>query len=495
MYVGTKQIFEKYDQALLEQGNRIEELVDLASDALYRHLDQYQSYAFLIGPGNNGADGLSLGLKLALNKKEVQFYCFSSHLSPANSHYLEQVLQLSIPVAKLDQGDLESFQEELNLYDVVVDCLFGFGLNKPLEGIYQDVAQMVNNGCNSFVVAIDIPSGMYCDSFNDGDTIIKADMTVTLTALKQSFLNPASQDYTGKIALEYLDAPSFHEQLGFARILERNDMVRVMKKRNYDDYKHRNGMVIHFTGSSRYRGAGVLAAKAAVYSGSGIVALSSVAQVEQAVCNHVPEVVFDFLDGTSMEQGLAKYDAILVGSGLGISLESIKTVFGVLEYARVPVVVDGDALTILAKRQEILKDIPAKLVLTPHIGEFKRFCQIEDGDDVMAKAVSFARENRVILVLKGPNTIITDGKGTYRNSTGSMAMATAGSGDVLAGMISSFLAQGYDPLKAACLGVYCHGQAGEEVGATSYMAVASQVIEKIPEVLKDFEGCNLKYSR
>ncbi len=487
MYVGTKKNFMEYDQALLDQGNTIEELVDLASDALYKHLHGHQSYAFLIGPGNNGADGLSLGLKLARDKKEVQFYCFADQLSQANRYYLDQASQFGVPIASVSQDTMASFQEEIGLYDAIVDCMFGFGLNKPVTGVYEQVVEYLNEKCSNPIVAIDIPSGMYCDTFMRDNPIVKADMTVTLTALKQSFLNPKSEVFTGKIVMEYLDVPGMHERLGFAKILDASQVVKALKKRGYDDYKHRNGLVVHFTGSSKYRGAGVLAAKAALLSGSGIVAVSTIPEVEQAICAHAPEVIFDFQNETGMERGLAKYDAILVGSGLGISLESIKTTFSVLEYARVPVVVDGDGLTILAKRQEVLKHIRVPVILTPHMGEFRRFCDIDEYGDVMATAVEFAKRNRVILVLKGPNTIVTDGNRVYRNSTGNPAMATAGSGDVLAGILSSFLGQGYEPLVAAWMATFIHGLAGDKVAASNYMATAGMVIDMIPNVLKQLE--------
>lgn len=495
MYVGTKELFQNYDLALLEANHKIEELVDLASDALYRHLDQYQSYAFLIGPGNNGADGLSLGLKLALNKKEVQFYCLGEHRSKANQYYLDQVMQFDIPVTMMSQESLELFKEEMNLYDVVVDCLFGFGLNNPLAGIYVNLLDLINESYNNEVVAVDIPSGMYCNHLNGADAIVKADLTITLTALKESFLNPASHDYTGKIIIEYLDAPRLHERLGFGKIIDKSRVVEDFKTRNYDDYKHKNGLVLHFTGSTKYRGASVLACKAAVYGGSGIVALSSAPVVEQAVTQHCPEVVFDHQDGANLERNLAKYDAVLLGSGLGISLESIKTTFSVLQSSKVPIVIDGDGLTIVAKRQEVLSQLQAPVILTPHLGEFKRFGALEKETDLMMAAIQFARFNKLILVLKGPNTIITDGYRVYRNSTGTMALATAGSGDVLAGLISSFLGQGYPPLKAAYLAVYFHGLAGERVAKKNYMAVASQVILALPEVMQEYEQAKMDWSK
>ena len=148
-------------------------------------------------------------------------------------------------------------------------------------------------------------------------------------------------------------------------------------------------------------------------------------------------------------------------------------------------VIDGDALTILAQNPELFKNHSAPWILTPHQGEFKRFVSFHDNASMIDQAIRFARENRVILVLKGPNTFITDGYEAYRNSTGNKAMSTAGMGDVLAGMISSLLGQGYSAKNAAILGVYLHGLCGDELSQTQYTAVSHQIIDLIPQKMLD----------
>lgn len=320
--------------------------------------------------------------------------------------------------------------------------------------------------------------------------MVKAGQTISLTALKQSFLDREACHFTGNVIVENLDTKLFHNQLNFPKLIGSQEVVEMLKVRHNDDYKHKNGKVIHLTGCAKYRGAAVLAAKGSVYSGSGIVAVSSCEEVEAAIAANISEVIFDGITNQVDEKLLEKYQAILVGSGMGISLDSINILFDTLKCAQAPVVVDGDGLTILAQRKEEMFNFREPLVLTPHLGEFKRFCKVEEDREISDVAHDFAAKYGVVLVLKGPNTIVTNGKAIYRNITGSREMATAGSGDVLAGVITSFLGQGYDPMTAAIIGVYFHGLAGQRVGHKSYVALPSKVVEELPLVLKEFE--NLK---
>ncbi len=492
MYAATKGLMQKYDQTLIKSGYNIEQLVDLASDAILPHVEEYQSYAILVGPGNNGADALSLGIKLANKNKEVNFYLMteSEHRLATNRHFLKQVRQIGLSSQVVNRGNINDVKESLGLYDVIIDGIFGFGLSRKLEGTIEKLVGYINGKIENPVIAIDIPSGLFCNFYNHGDPILKAQKTVSLTALKQSFLDREVCKYTGKIVVANLATEQLHDQLRFPELIGSQEVVDSLKIRHNDDYKHKNGRVIHLTGCAKYRGAAVLAAKGSVYSGSGIVAVSSCEEVENALAANCSEVIFHRMTNHVDAKMLENYQAILVGSGLGISFDSINVLFDTLASAQVPVVVDGDGLTILAQRKEEMLKFREPLILTPHLGEFKRFCKVEDDCEISDVAIEFAEKFGVVLVLKGPNTIVTDGKRIFRNITGSREMATAGSGDVLAGVITSFLGQGYDPLVAATIGVYFHGLAGQRIGHKSYVALPSRVVEELPLVLKEFE--NLK---
>ena len=182
------------------------------------------------------------------------------------------------------------------------------------------------------------------------------------------------------------------------------------------------------------------------------------------------------------------YDALLVGCGLGLEEGAFRAVIDIMTASICPLVLDADALTILSRNMHLLEKQDRSVILTPHIGEFKRLCHVEDYPDLMIAAQSFASKYHCILVLKGPHTIVTDGKTSYRIASGNKAMAVGGMGDTLAGIITSLLGQGYEALEAAVLGVYIHGCAGDEVAKQAYTVIPEKLIEEIPHTMAVLAG-------
>lgn len=487
MYVATSQQLKRYDQALLDEGYTIEQLVDKASDCLFKHFQTYQKIMIVSGPGNNGADGISLGIKLFQTGKKVSIYLVGhlDKLSRANRYYLNQAYDLNMDVIHIDDQAIDFFDDHINDYEVVVDSLFGFGLNSDLRGHALSIVNMINSHYDIDVISIDIPTGLNPDTGKPYNSCICAYKTITLTALKLAFLNTDSQMYTGDVVLELLDAKNLHEDLSLAKVVDDKWAKYHLKSRVFDGHKGTYGKILHITGCHHYIGAALLAAKAAVYTGSGIVSVCSSDRVIQSLSVFCPEATSQLRQRVVSDKVLANFDALLIGSGLGLNDDSYEMVVHTLKNARQPVVIDGDALTILAQNQELLKNHQAPWILTPHHGEFKRFVQFQDTASMIDQAIGFARDNHIILVLKGPNTFITDGYEAYRNSTGNKAMSSAGMGDVLAGMISSLLGQGYSAKNAAILGVYLHGLCGDELAKTQYTAVSHQIIDLIPKKMLD----------
>lgn len=485
MYVATSQQLKRYDQALLNAGYTIEQLVDKASDCLFKHFQSYQKIMIVCGPGNNGADGLSLAVKLFQSGKDVCLYLTGSpeKLSRANRYYLDLVIDHHLKTVQLDHMSLAQFEEDMSRYEVVIDALFGFGLNSDLRGSVKNVVDMINNAYNIDVVAIDIPTGLNPDTGKPYNSCICASKTITLTAYKLGFLNNDCHLYTGDIILELLDAQSFHEDMLLAKMVEDKWAKYHLKQRKFDGHKGTYGKVLHITGCHQYVGAALLAAKASVYTGSGIVTVCSTDRILQSLTVFCPEATMLLRQRTISEKEIKSRDAVLIGSGLGLNEDAYHHVITLLKNTDGPVVIDGDALTILAQNKELLEHHTGQWILTPHHGEFKRFVNFENTAEMVDQAIVFAKKYHVILVLKGPNTFITDGNEAYRNSTGNKAMSSAGMGDVLAGMITSLAGQGYSAKNAAILGVYLHGLCGDELAKTQYTALAHQVIEIIPQMM------------
>ena len=443
MYVATSRQMKAYDQALLNEGYSIEELVDKASNAILPHCLGYNNIVIVCGPGNNGADGLSLGIKLHIRARNVKLYCFGNpnKFSQANNFYIEQAQEMEVPITFMDEEDISLFISDAQKADVVIDAMFG--------------------------------------------NVICASKTITLTAIKQAFLNEECHMYTGEIAVEILDAKDLRQEQGLAKLVSPSWIKYHLKPRAYYGHKGIYGKILHLTGCDYYRGAALLASKASVYSGSGVVCVCSSEKVIDALAIVTPECTSKLRNSKLEQELFYDRDAILIGSGLGLNEQSEQYVIDTLQYANCPIVIDADGLTIAAKHLDLLKECPVPIILTPHFGEFKRLCAYDDELDMIDKVGGFARKYGVTVVLKGPNTLITDGRETYRNITANKAMATAGMGDVLAGMIVSFVGQGYTPKNAAILGTYLHGSCGDVIGDNSYTVLPSKLIDLIPQVMHE----------
>ncbi len=484
MNIATAKQLKQYDQALLDYGYTIEELVDKASDALLPYFLEYQVPIIMCGPGNNGADGISLGIKLYNRGKKVKLVLTGKpeKLSKANAYYLKEANE--IEMIQLDENNLDKLNHYLNEGDVIVDALFGFGLNSDLRGIAKTLVDQINQEFDGDVIAIDIPTGLNPDTGKSYNTCIWATKTISLTALKQGFLNEDSKMFTGDVYVETLDVVSKEDEVGLAKIIDEKWARYHLKPRLFNGHKGTYGRVLHMTGCSHYRGAAMLAGRASLMCGSGIVTVYSDLSVIDSLASFAPEctsvVRQDYFDRHVLDDK----NAVMVGSGLGLNEVSEQLFLSLMDASSLPMVIDGDALTLLGKHPEFLKGEHASYILTPHLGEFARLTTIYDDVALVEQAKQYAQEKQVILVLKGPNTIVTDGKVVYRNASGNKAMASPGMGDALAGIIVSLLGQGYSPLVSAALGVYIHGLCGDEVAKNQYTVLSSQVIEQIPYIMK-----------
>ncbi len=475
MYVGSSSILKKFDQYLINYYYSIETLVDKASDCLYPHLVKYQNPLILVGPGNNGADGLSLALKL--NNSTV-YYIESTKASQAHNYYLNLCKEHNISLYPIDDELIES--TDFNQYDVIVDGFFGFGLNSNPRGLIGEMIKRINETYEGDVIAIDIPSGLNCDTGTPYANVLYATSTICLSALKSGFLNPDSHLFTGEVFVETLDIPSeYHKEGGLFELVDFSYAHDHLKDRKYDGYKNYYGVNLLITGSKQYKGAPLLALKGAVNSGSGIVKVMSVKEVTNLIPLFMPEAIGIERPMRINKEDVEEYNSILIGCGIGLSHDAYTLVLDTLQYSTCPLVIDADALTIVSSNLDLLKQ-ERPIVLTPHIGEFKRLVHIEPEDDLMEKAKEFALKYQIILVLKGPHTIITDGIHNVRMTSGNRYMSVGGMGDTLAGMITSFLGQHYDPFEATVLATYIHGFSGDQIAKKSYTVLPEKLSDNIP---------------
>lgn len=484
MKIGSSQFMKQYDEYLLNHGYQINELVDKASDCLIKHMHG-QRYCLLCGPGNNGADGLSLAIKLFLQGKQVTVYIFEdqNHLSQANRYYLDQCYALNLEVILLNEDILDEVILHMKDCDIIVDAMFGNGLNSSPRGLYQMVIEQINQLYDQEIIAVDIPTGLNCDNGKPYQSVVCATQTITLTALKNGFLNPDSTSFTGQVIVEELDVEDVSEEVGLYQLADQKMMCSLLKERRFDGHKGDYGRTLLITGCHEYKGASLLSAKSCVYSGSGVVTVMSEQAVIDALTVYCPEMTTQLRPAVMRKEDFLKYQAILIGCGLGQSIDSYRHVIDVFSMSHQPLVVDADALTILSSNLDLLKNQERDIILTPHMGEFRRLCEFDEHSDMLFVARNFALKHHVILVLKGPYTIVTDGQESYRIFAGNKAMASGGMGDTLAGIITSLLGQGYGGLQAAMLGVYIHGRAGDCLANDAYTIIPSKLIDVIPQTM------------
>lgn len=430
------------------------------------------SFYIVAGPGNNGGDAVALARKLS-----KQGYPVTVHLLHAEGAESGMSDGLS-PDCKLNRNRLqlefpavlhEYYLEQVELptpgrSDIVVDGLFGTGLSRPLSGRFAAVVKWLN-GLPNVTVSIDVPSGLASDSYQKiNQPCVKADLTLSLQFPKIAFFFIENEQVVGrwKVLDIRLHPQGIAEMETPYEFTDADSLQPLFRKRSRFAHKGNFGHLALIAGSKGMAGASILAAKAALRSGVGLLTLHGPEGNRCIVQTIAPEVMFEAdrnADCVSEFYHSGRYDALAIGCGIGTRTSTVEMMQQFLNHLKEPCVFDADALNIIAAHPHMLEQLPEESVLTPHPKEFIRmFGESKNSYHRLQKAREVAQKYKLILVMKGAYTkvVAPDGK-VYFNSTGNPGMATAGSGDVLTGIIGSLLAQGYPALTAARLGVYLHG--------------------------------------
>lgn len=420
----------------------------------------------LAGPGNNGGDALAVAQILSEIKGFAVKVLMCGEKGRLSADCAEN-LQLVEMSESIELLDVKALSEALPDTDVIVDGLFGSGLNRRLEGQYKLLIDKVN-ASNRPIYSIDIPSGLYADKLNDAeDTIVKATVTITFDSPKLSFFMSENEAFTGTIRIMDIGLNEY-VKLEFPTpffATEPSDIHRI--KRTKFSHKGTYGHVLVVGGKKGMAGAICMASKAALRSGCGLLTIASVEDNRLIAQSIVPEAMFQDVEDMTSTAAIEKYNSLLIGPGMGTSQDAFLRLELLLEAigkAGKSCLLDADALNMLALHQR-LDLIPQQAVLTPHPKEFERlFGKTDNSYKQLQLALQKAVEYKCVIVLKGAHTrvIMPDGR-CYFNMTGNAALAKGGSGDVLGGMIASYLAQGYGCEQAALNGVYFHGLAADQL--------------------------------
>ena len=475
------------------------DLMERAAEALTKTItelwDTETPFIVFAGPGNNGGDALAVTRKLINRGYNAKAYLFNvkGTLSPDCIINKERLREMGNEA--LVEITREFEPPTLTRETVVIDGLFGSGINKPLGGGFAAVVNYINQS-ESKVVSIDIPSGLMTEdnSFNVQQNIIRADLTLTLGMKKLCMMMADNKKFIGK--LEVLDiglSKEFIEKTeAQCSILEEQTIRSMMKERS--DYAHKGSMghALLIAGSYGMAGAAILASKACLRSGAGKLTIHTPSKNNDIMQISVPEAI---MQPDSNEENFSSlpdtnlYDAIGVGPGLGTSDSSAIALVSLIRSAKKSMVIDADALNILATHRTWIQQLPEGLIYTPHPKEFDIFYGSEAANDYdrLMKARDMAQRLQGYIILKGHHRALCIPNGQIIfNSTGNAGMATAGSGDVLTGILTALLARGYTPKEAAMIGMYLHGLAGDyaarDLGMESL--IASDIIQYLPKAFK-----------
>lgn len=441
------------------------------------------------GLGNNGGDGLAIA-RMLLNKNYIVSTCIVRHAPHTSTDFAINYNRLkeAYPTSLRDIFSIDNFPA-IPAQAVIIDALFGTGLNKPIEGLPAEIIRMINNLSHVIRIAVDIPSGLHADRKSEG-IIFNANYTFSFELPKYSFLLPENFPYVGHFYIGSigLDHHFIEQQKTPHYLITPKGVAAMLRPRKKFDHKGTYGHVLLIGGSKGKMGAIHLAAKAALRTGCGLVTVRIPQCGYKIIQTTAPEIMVeldeeeDYL--TALESN-TRYTSVGIGPGLGTHKKTAKALIHFLEQYPHPLVLDADALNILATHPNYLHLIPKNSIITPHPKEFERlFGQTNDDYQRHKLQTLKASELGIYIILKGAHTAVAcpDGN-TYFNSTGNPGMATAGSGDVLTGIITSLLAQGYSYFQAAVIGVFLHGLAGDCAARrlAQPALIASDLIESLSD--------------
>lgn len=469
------------------------ELMEKAGNAFVNffvteYSEKYNKIAIYCGTGNNGGDGLAIARLLhdrGYRDLDVKIIRFSEKSSDDFEANLRALGTCNVPVQEI--SDAAQLQEEPAV--LLIDAMLGSGLHKPLSGKWEELVSKINSW-NKKVVAVDMPTGFRAEGpLAAGDCIVRASLAVTFQRPKINFLLPESAYFLEqhRVVDIGLDEEFMQSLSSPYKLIEKTDIACRLLKRSEFAHKGTYGHALLIAGSPETMGAALLSAEACLYAGAGLTTACIPEEGLTALNSRSPEIMALLRKkNLELEFQPAKYTSLAIGPGLGTGDSSLQLLTKVMRSYQKPMVFDADALNLIADNYELVQLLPEGSVLTPHMKEFDRlFGEHKSWWERLETGRDRATTLGCTLVLKNRYTIIFLPDGTCLfNPTGSPAMATGGMGDVLTGIITSFMAQGFKPEDAALLGVYLHGAVGQNT--PDYVIPASDLLRKLPSTIASY---------
>lgn len=500
MRILTTDEIRKVEQNCFEHYATEGELMFRAGNACFEKIkSEYEikgkSFSVLCGNGKNAGDGFVIARLLwACGAKAKIVLCDKQPEIAEPLQYFEQAVSSGVQV--------ETFSENSLKCDFIVDCMFGIGFHgearKPFDKIFESLQKS-----KAVIISIDTPSGTDAATGKVCKNCVKADYTIAISTLKYCHVLPPANDFCEKIDVVDIGIPQDCYDSCKVNTIDFDDVKQCFKKPDKNSNKGTFGHLLNLCSSYKMFGAGVIASQSALRTGAGLVKLALPKSAYPLAAAHLVQPIFNPVcensEGTFCKNSIHDLktdfdwaDCIVLGCGIGNNDDTKEFVLKVLENAKSPIIIDADGINCIKSCISIFKDIKAPVVLTPHPGEMaglvsKSVTEIQENRIKTAK--NFAKEYGVVLVLKGANTIVTDGDNVFVNTTGNPAMAMGGSGDMLSGMIGAFVSQGIAPFDAAKAAVYIHGLSGDRAAEkfSQKGIVVSDMIDQLAALMSHFE--------
>lgn len=509
MRVLTVENTRKVEQIANENGISYLQLMENAGSYCARIIRQTfdntnkRNVLIVCGKGKNGGDGLVIARKLSeYGYNPTVMMTMGLPADEESSEMLSRIRALGITVVYYDDTTDKYFETA----QIIVDCIFGVGFkgepNEKIAGIFEKI-----NSASASVISIDVPSGLEGNSGKLTSSHVKADMTIAVLVLKPVHVLKPSIESCGKVVVAPIGIPEkcFEQVENTLFTVSEDEVKSFFKERDYDSHKGTFGTVLVVGGSYEMPNAVCFASQGAVNSGAGLVKVAFPAVSYSAIAPKTYEQVLVPLESNKkgrisqnairrLETELLKCSCVLVGCGMGNDEDTKLIVEYIIKHSKVPVILDADGINCLKNNIDIIDSAHAPVILTPHPKEMSRIAgvsveSIQENRGAVVK--SFTRAHKSILVLKGASTLVgsSEYEDIYVNNTGNPGMATGGSGDVLGGIIASFIAQGVDPFKSAIAGVKIHGMIGDKVTEKYSMMgnTPTLMLAQLPSILSKFE--------
>lgn len=498
MLVGTSNLTKNIDEACVKElGIPLIVMMENAVNAAIKNLDteKNNSYTIVCGVGNNGGDGLGIARKLFILGKKVDVFLVGKKekISECSRINLEILNNMKLNTIFINEENIVLIKKSIMNNDCCIDAIFGTGLKRDVVGVFSNVIEYMNDFSKK-IYSIDVPSGLDSDTGEIRGISIKSDKTISFEFYKRGFLNYKADKFIGDVVVEEIGVPNFIKNKFHNNefITDKNEIYKYIKTKEKNAHKGDFGKISLVAGSKGFYGAAKIATESAVKTGSGLVTLISDSDVQEKLCTVLTEAMtVNYSEKERIDKLIKNSDAIGIGPGMGDNIKTLKIIEYILENATCPIIIDADGINCLKNNKEILKNNNLEKLITPHPVELARITGYSTeyiNNNRIDAAKEAARSLKSIVLLKGNRTVITDGYTIYVNNTGNSAMANGGMGDCLTGIITSLVGQGISLFDSAVVGAYLHGYTGDIIAKDKYTVNATDIIDKIPYIMKKFEN-------